>query len=175
MNESLSLEDIYRKYFKDLYAYLFSLCKDHHLTEDILQETFYRAYVNLEDYSGPRIKSWLFTVAKNTYIDYLRKHKRMDLKQDEFFAQVPVKGSTEQTFLEKEGKEKIVQAVSSLPDKYRDAVRLCDVEEMSCQAAADVLNLKLSTLKSLLFRGRQKLRQMKRKESEPGHEPPGSV
>lgn len=60
---------------KDVYYYLLSLSKNQHLAEDLLQDTFYRAFVHFESCPTERVKSWLFTIAHNAFIDYLRKNK----------------------------------------------------------------------------------------------------
>ena len=75
-----SLESIYHFYFQDIYRFLLSLCRDHHTAEDLVQETFLRAYLHVEDYENASIKSWLFTVAYHAFIDHHRKQKRIEVK-----------------------------------------------------------------------------------------------
>ncbi|WP_078393996.1 sigma factor [Shouchella patagoniensis] len=69
MDKKHSLEEIYILYADDLYQYLFSMCKNINLAEDIMQETFYRAYFFLDSYKDEAIKPWLFKVAYHTFID----------------------------------------------------------------------------------------------------------
>lgn len=71
-----SLDELYQIYVQDIYAYLRSLCHDHYLAEDLMQETFYRAYLYLENCREDKIKPWLFRVAYNAFVDYTRKAKR---------------------------------------------------------------------------------------------------
>ncbi|NLK52997.1 MAG: sigma-70 family RNA polymerase sigma factor, partial [Syntrophomonadaceae bacterium] len=77
--ERKTLDDIYRFYMLDIYRYLYSLCHNHYLAEDLLQETFYRAYLHLEDCRGEKVKPWLFRVAYNAFIDVMRQQKRRNL------------------------------------------------------------------------------------------------
>lgn len=64
----MEIEEIYKVYINDVYRYLFSLSRSHHVAEDLMQETFYRAYLYLEDYENQKVKSWLFKVAYHTFI-----------------------------------------------------------------------------------------------------------
>lgn len=51
-----SIDDIYEEHMQDIYRYLLSLCKEHHLAEDLMQETFLRAYLYVENYQGEVVK-----------------------------------------------------------------------------------------------------------------------
>ncbi|MCD8510489.1 MAG: sigma-70 family RNA polymerase sigma factor [Bacillus sp. (in: Bacteria)] len=77
MEKKVDLEEIYKLYMNDLFHYVFSLTKNQQWAEDVVQETFYRAYIYLETYNGEKIKPWLFKVAYNTFVDMLRKNKRL--------------------------------------------------------------------------------------------------
>jgi len=80
-----NLDEIYNIYFYEIYCFLLSHCHDHHLAEDLVQETFLRAYLYIENYNGEKVKTWLFTVANNAFIDHYRKHKRTVIKEQNFF------------------------------------------------------------------------------------------
>jgi len=97
-----SLESIYQYYVKDVYRYLYSLSYDHHTAEDLVQETFYRAYLYLEDWKNERIKPWLFRVAHNAYVDYQRKASRSIVKDAVFFARMVDRDTPEITLLQQE-------------------------------------------------------------------------
>ena len=68
------LEFVYKRYSDELYIYALSLCKDHHLSQDLVSETFFKALLTIENSKG-YIKYWLFRVCKNLYVDHLRKNK----------------------------------------------------------------------------------------------------
>lgn len=71
-------EEIYRRYFRDVYLYVYALSKDKHLSEDITSETFTRAMSSLRTFRGDcDIRVWLCQIAKNTYISHCRKNKRL--------------------------------------------------------------------------------------------------
>ena len=73
MDEKL-LRELYKKYYKELYLYLYSLCKNRELSEDILQETFLKAILSLKD-NHTNMRAWLYTVARNLYFNYSKKEK----------------------------------------------------------------------------------------------------
>lgn len=85
-----SLDEIYQMYVMDIYRYLRSLCGDHHAAEDLMQETFYRAYLYLEDCKDEKIKPWLFRVAYNAFVDYKRKEGRSTVQSEDFLNSSPI-------------------------------------------------------------------------------------
>ena len=76
MDEKL-LRELYKKYYKELYLYLYSLCKNRELSEDILQETFLKAILSLKD-NHTNMRAWLYTVARNLYFNYSKKEKHQN-------------------------------------------------------------------------------------------------
>ncbi|MBS4196081.1 sigma-70 family RNA polymerase sigma factor [Lederbergia citri] len=157
-----SLESIYNFYFQDIYRFLLSLCRDHHTAEDLVQETFLRAYLHVEDYENTSIKSWLFTVAYHAFIDHHRKQKRIELKQEGFFSKLFDRRKTpEETVVIQEDIQEIISLLEDLPEKQRHAVLLHDFHELSYAEAATIMNVSLANYKVALFRGRQAMRRKK--------------
>lgn len=102
----------------DVYRFLLSMTKDKHLAEDLLQETFMRAYIHIHSYDHSKVKPWLFQVARNAFIDYVRKHKKEVTISDDLI------GSLFQTAVQSpahqiEIKEVLTGYMSELPDNYR--------------------------------------------------------
>lgn len=159
-----SLESIYQYYVKDVYRYLYSLSSDHHAAEDLVQETFYRAYLFLEDWKDGRIKPWLFRVAHNAYVDYQRKASRSIVRDSVFFDQMIDRHTPEDILLQQEAQREIGQMLTDIPEKQRQAVLLVDFHQFTYQEAADIMGITLSHIKITLFRARQRLREMKRKD-----------
>ncbi|AIQ56804.1 sigma-70 family RNA polymerase sigma factor [Paenibacillus borealis] len=164
--EPNSLDDLYENYVADIYRYLRSLCHDHHAAEDLMQETFYRAYLYLEDCREERIKPWLFRVAYNAFVDYKRKEKRSVSKEDGFFSGLPHPETTEGTLLRQERWEETALAFSRLPEVQRHALLLHDYHGLTYKEAAGIMNVGLSQYKILVFRARQKLREADRRRNE---------
>lgn len=143
----------------DIYRYLFSLSKDHHLSEDLLQETFYRAYTNIQELTPENIKPWLFTVAHNLFIDYYRKNKRIILVEDKQLNRIQSITNIEEDILTQENIQSIVNLIDSLPSKQKYAITLCDLNDLSYDECTKIMDVTLASFKSTLFRARRKLRK----------------
>lgn len=73
----MDLETIYRLYFRDVYRYVRALSQNEHLAEKIAQETFARALRAVDRFDGRGdVRAWLFTIAKNAWVDHCRRHRR---------------------------------------------------------------------------------------------------
>ncbi|AIQ16451.1 MULTISPECIES: sigma-70 family RNA polymerase sigma factor [unclassified Paenibacillus] len=160
-----SLDDLYESYVQDIYRYLRSLCHDHHVAEDLMQETFYRAYLYLENCREDTIKPWLFRVAYNAFVDYKRKESRSVTKEAGYFNELAHPDTTEGTLLRQERLEEMALSVDSLPEGQRHALLLYDFHGMSYKEAAEIMDVGLSQYKILLFRARQRLREAERRRS----------
>lgn len=79
--EKKLLEIVYQKYHREIYLYLYSFCKNHHLTEDLLQETFLKAILSLPN-THSNIRAWLYMVARNLYLNYRKKNEKKQLLED---------------------------------------------------------------------------------------------
>lgn len=170
----MELDEVYQAYVNDLYRYLFSLSKDHYIAEDLVQEAFYRAYYQLENEEISNIKAWLFKVAYHAFIDSTRKNKRLIIsdKVGELQEKVhPSLPSPEMRMIEKEGFMLLLQDIHSLKVQERDVILLCDFHKMSNREAAEILEMKLNTLKSHLLRGRKKvIERVKERRNRDGYE-----
>lgn len=160
-----SIESIYNDYFNDIYRFLLSLCHNHHTAEDLVQETFLRAYLHVDHGKAGSIKSWLFTVAHNAFIDHYRKQKRIEVKRKGFFSGLFDTGRTpEETMLIDTDIQDIITKLEGLPERQKYAVLLHDFHELSYSEAAIVMDVSLANFKVILFRGRQAIRKKKEHE-----------
>lgn len=143
--------------------------------EDLVQETFLRAYRAWDQYTlGTNAKSWLFTICRNTF---LRSRER-DTRRDELVSEAAqAKPDADDRVYETplfaghadydpEGDffrglvdDEILDAIDGLPDDFREAVVLSDLQGMSYQEVAEILDVPLGTVKSRLFRGRKLLQE----------------
>lgn len=162
-----NLDYIYHTYFLDIYRFLLMLSRNHHTAEDLVQETFIRAHLYIENYKGESVKTWLFTIAHHVFIDYYRKHKKMMIKEDSFFTTfIDKKNLFEEDVVRKEEVQEIIYLLNDLPEKQRYAVLLHDVHGLTQAEASSVMGVKQSYFKVLLFRGRQYVRQRREQVDE---------
>lgn len=142
--------------------------------EDLVQETFLRAYRAWDQYTpGTRAKSWLFTICRNVFLRGAERSKRHDeivRRQVERESPGPVPvvnpvwtdgadSDPEGAFFAQIVDDEIVEAIEDLPEDYRMAVVLSDVEGLSYAEIAEVTEVPVGTVKSRLFRGRRQLQR----------------
>ncbi|MEY9977498.1 sigma-70 family RNA polymerase sigma factor [Lysinibacillus sp. RC79] len=157
----MDIEQLYLRYINDIYRYLYSLCKNPTLAEDLMQDTFYKAHITLLSNTVQDIKPWLFKVAYYTHIDYIRKERRVDLtnslEQSTFM-------TPETIAVNEESFHSLISLLDQLSPYEKQAIMLCDVHDCTYEQASNILDLKLNTLKSHLLRGRKKMRALIEKE-----------
>lgn len=154
-----SLEKVYREYQLDVYRYLLGLCKDHHTAEDLAQETFCRAFIHLDKSEHDKVKPWLFRVAYHAFIDKTRKDSRQTTYDTDYFRMLPDKDTPETRFMVTEHKAELNERLCRLTDEQQEAIRLYDLHGYSYREAAEMMGMKLSRYKIVLYRARQKLKQ----------------
>lgn len=159
-----TIDDIYRSHMKDIYHYLLSLCRDHYLAEDIMQETFFRAYLYLENCPQGKIKPWLFRVAHNAFVDFKRKDRRSLVEDMDFFRNLTDSRTPEDELLLQERLQEIDMEIANLPENQRQAILLCDFYDLSYKEGAEIMDVRLEHFKVLLFRARQRIRQMRERD-----------
>ena len=139
--------------------------------EDLVQETFAKAYAKFDQYSaGTNIKAWLYRILTNTYITQYRKVQRSpkragtDTVEDWQLAQAASHDdrglrSAEAEALDRIPSGQVKDALESLSEEYRMAVFLADVEGFSYKEIAQILQVPIGTVMSRLHRGRRILRE----------------
>lgn len=162
----MEIKELYKRYIHDVYRYLLSLCKDKSVAEDLTQDTFVKAYGALDQYTPTALKSWLIKIAYHTFIDYVRRQDKVDYREPAFFQDLSSQETTERTFLQQMDKEKLLENIQKLPENQRKAIILFDLKGYSYKEIAAMLSIKENTLKSHIFRGRSRLKQMYKKGRE---------
>lgn len=79
--DKVILSELYQKYHKELYLYLYSLCKNHSETEDLLQETFLKALLSLPE-EHTNVRAWLYVVGRNLFLNHRKKNQKILLIKD---------------------------------------------------------------------------------------------
>jgi len=164
-------EEVALVHIDELYATALRYAKNDKDAEDLVQETYLKAYTNFHRYEkGTNCRAWLFTILTNTFINKFRRKKKEreilnaeDLRpieqnffsreQAEFY-QNPEKGAVYKTF-----STDLKRARSSLPDEFRTVVVLADLNDFSYKEIAHILDVPVGTVMSRLFRGRKLMRR----------------
>jgi RNA polymerase sigma-70 factor (ECF subfamily) len=151
---------IWRSFHQRLRGFILQRVNNPADVDDILQEVFVRIYQRLTTVrESDRLQSWIFTITRNAIIDYYRNVKR----QPEFASE-----SALETLVMDEDPEVFNQQMAGclrpllehLPEHYREAVQLAELEGMTQAAIAQELGISLSGMKSRVQRGRQKLKDL---------------
>jgi RNA polymerase sigma-70 factor (ECF subfamily) len=133
--------------------------------EDLLQETFLRAYRGFAGFEpGTNLRGWLFRILRNVFITSYRKRRNEPVTvSDEWYETTgrvlhSVAASAEATVIDAIPDQGLQAALASLPDRYRRVVLLCDVDGFSYQEIADLVGIPRGTVMSRIHRGRRALR-----------------
>ena len=138
--------------------------------EDLVQETYLKAYAAFASFTeGTNLKAWLFRILTNTYINIYRKRQRQpfqtgtdDLSDGQLYAAVSHTStglqSAESVALDRLADEDVVAAMAQVPEDFRMAVYLADVEGFSYKEIAEIMDTPVGTVMSRLHRGRKLLR-----------------
>ncbi len=122
-------EKIYSEYFDDVYKYVYSLCSNASVAEEVTQDTFFKALKNIDSYKGEcKLRVWLCQIAKNTYFTLCSKQKRLvtcDLDEQEQTCDF------ESGFMSQEESFKIHKALHHLEEPYKEVFSLRIFGELS--------------------------------------------
>ena len=126
--------------------------------DDLLQETFIKVYMNLHRYSPEyTFGQWLYTIARNTFIDYVRK-RQDDLPIDEKFSSPASNTPTpEESVINSQQHHQIELCIARLPENYRRLIRMRFFDEYSYEEIAVKLSLPLGTVKTQIHRARERM------------------
>ncbi|AWV91497.1 RNA polymerase subunit sigma-24 [Bradymonas sediminis] len=164
-------QDTAMGYIDELYASALRYTKNERDAEDLVQETFLKAYNNWDRYQqGTNCRAWLFTILTNTFINkYRRKKKEREILNaddlrpiEQFFfnrENTSFYDSPSQDVVHGSFSQDIKDALGSLSEEFRTVVVLADLNDFSYKEVAHILDCPVGTVMSRLFRGRKMMRR----------------
>ena len=165
----VAFRNLAQKHRSSVYHIISKIIRDHETANDLVQETFMKAFVSLASYRPEyRFSTWLYKIAANCSIDYLRKKRIQALSLDSHpdnaadgrQFEVPDYSYHPGRALErKEQRVGIEEAIASLPDKYREVIIYRHKDDKSYEEIADLLRIPIGTVKARIFRARELLKK----------------
>ena len=152
----------------DVYRFALSLTRDPSDADDLVQETFLRAYRSWHTFQpGSDCRRWLFTICRNAFLrsrERLRHEVNLEDGDAEALAaarvhQQMITDGTDQLLARIDLAPALQTALAGLDEPFRSAVVLVDVEDQSYEAASEILGVPIGTVRSRLFRGRRILQE----------------
>ena len=158
----IEIEQLYRKYHKDIFNHLFWLTRDRHLSEDLLQETFLQAIRGIRAYrGGSTVKTWLFSIARHLWIGHLRKKKI--IVDDTDISNIAVAIDYEKELQNKEIIERIFALIRARDERSR-SIFLMRVEGYSYHEISERLCVNENSARVIDFRTRKWIKGILEKE-----------
>lgn len=168
-----AFDNLITRYSSDIYAILFRITENAEEAADLTQETFLSALKAIRTFRGDsELKTWLFRIAvnhsRNRFRWWKRRKKDSTISLDATIGDsnstisetiAGSEASAEDTVLRHEREAAIRKALLELPDIYREAIVLCDIEGLTYEEIAAALEINIGTVKSRIARGRNELRK----------------
>ena len=173
MADQARFADLAMPYMDQLYSAALRMTRNPSDAEDLVQETYLRAYRGFGGFKdGTNLKAWLYKILTNTFINTYRAKKRRPEETEfddveDFALYGRLRGleaadasrTPETEVLDAMPDEVVKEALESLPEQFRMAVLLADVEGFSYKEIADIMEVPIGTVMSRLHRGRKQLQQ----------------
>lgn len=154
-----ALEKLYTMYKNKLVYFVNNIVKDYEKAEDIVHDTFIYVMEHKKKEDVP-FKYYIYLVAKSKAFNYINKENRRKEIVEQYFNSI--EEVPEEELLEiiatSENKENVLRAIDELEEKYKNAIYLVYIEKMSYEQAAEILGQTLTNTKTLIHRGKNKLR-----------------
>lgn len=157
----IDFEDIYERFFKDVYLFVLAMSGDPSLAEDITQETFFKALKEVDKFKGNcSVKSWLCQIAKNLYIDDVRRRKRFEsVKKGLAGERRTEEGNAESAAVRRDEALSIYKALHCLEEPYKEVFGLRTLGELSFREIGEVFEKSESWARVTYHRAKLKIRE----------------
>ncbi|MFL0198801.1 RNA polymerase sigma factor [Clostridium sp. WILCCON 0269] len=160
-----AFQELISKYHPFVYKFLIKITQDEEIAEDITQETFLKVIKNIEKfdvYGKAKFSTYIITVSKNCYIDYLRKEKKFlqRISIDEAINTENVNAKVESLVIDKIYAEAIIKELENLSEEQKLVIKMKYIEGLTLKEIGEKLELEPKTVKSRIHNGMVKLRKI---------------
>lgn len=158
-----NMDKIYEECFETVYKYLFCLTHNSDISEELTQETFYRAVKKIDTYNGKcKISVWLCQIAKHLWYNQCRKNKRIVDTDETFDIEDPQ--NLEEQFIAGEEKVSLYKKMQNLDEKTREVMYLRITGELSFKEIGEILGKTENWARVTFYRGKSKLKEVDENE-----------
>ncbi len=172
-SDERAARELVDRFQRPVFSLVYRMVRDRELAEDLTQEVFVRTFNNLQRYDRSyKFSSWLFKIAYNLTVDYLRKKRVKTISihgspdavtpERQEATSLALESDTESPAAMTESKELagyLEEAIGKLRPEYRTAILLRHVEGRAYEEIADIMDVPLGTVKTYIFRARRELRE----------------
>lgn len=164
--DNSGLEELVTEYNDSLIFYINGFVNSIAVSEDVAADTFAELIIHKNHFKNDYLfKTWLFKIARNNAIDYLRKQARLQIVPiDDAENELTDKESLENSILKNERNKQLHSAMLTMHNDYRDVLHLVYFEDMSYDSASAVLGKNTKQIKNLVYRAKQALKLALEKE-----------
>jgi len=168
-------EVLYKRHRRAVMSYIGNMIYDKTVVEEVSQEAFFKVYRHRSQYQiDKKFRPWLWTIARNTTLDYLRKKRDLLLEdissgedeRDSISLIEDDSSNVEELILRKADAQRVHEILKKLPDAQREVLTLASLSEMSYEEISEITGKSISSIKSVLFRARKKFIEEMSKEEE---------
>ena len=154
-----NMDEIYEECFETVYKYLFCLTHNSDISEELTQETFYRAVKKIDTYNGKcKISVWLCQIAKHLWYNQCRKNKRIVDTDETFDIEDPQ--NLEEQIIAGEEKVSLYKKMQNLDEKTREVMYLRLTGELSFKEIGEILGKTENWARVTFYRGKSKLKEV---------------
>lgn len=154
------MKQIYEQYFETVNKYLFCLTHNNDISEELTQETFYKAVKKIDTYKGEcKISVWLCQIAKNLWYDYCKKNKKV-IRIEEELLEISEENSTEEKVISNDEKMLLYKKMQMLDERTREVIYLRITGELSFKEIGVILNKTENWARVTFYRGKNQLKEV---------------
>ena len=155
------IKKIYEEYFETVNKYLFCLTHNNDISEELTQETFYKAVKKIDTYKGEcKMSVWLCQIAKNLWYDQCRKNKKFVKTEETNLLNVQELNTLEEQVISNDEKISLYKKMQNLDEKTREVVYLRITGELSFKEIGIILNKTENWARVTFYRGKNQLKEV---------------
>ena len=153
------MEKIYNEYFEIVYKYLFCLTHNNDISEELTQETFYKAVKKIDSYKNNcKMSVWLCQIAKNLWFDQCRKNKKFINVEEKDLFYIESLNTAEEQVISNDEKISLYKKMQNLDEKTREVMYLRITGELSFKEIGIILNKPENWARVTFYRGKSQLK-----------------